>query len=60
MKIVDTLGISASMKKPSAYVSANHIDELKSKGVEEAAREFLKEYHRNKKKSDLVLRDFPR
>ncbi|KAK4274545.1 hypothetical protein QN277_017748 [Acacia crassicarpa] len=31
----------------------------KSRRVEEAAREFLKEYHQNKRKSDLVLRDFP-
>ena len=29
----------------------------KSKRVEEAAREFLKEYHQNQKKSDSVLRD---
>ncbi|XP_020236586.1 protein BIG GRAIN 1-like A [Cajanus cajan] len=32
----------------------------KSRRVEETAREFLKEYHRTQKKSDLVLRDFPR
>ncbi|XP_028777349.1 protein BIG GRAIN 1-like A [Neltuma alba] len=31
----------------------------KSRRVEEAAREFLKEYHQNQRKSDLVLRDFP-
>ncbi|XP_027356016.1 protein BIG GRAIN 1-like B [Abrus precatorius] len=31
----------------------------KSKRVEETAREFLKEYHRNQRKSDLILRDFP-
>ncbi|CAJ1973572.1 unnamed protein product [Sphenostylis stenocarpa] len=32
----------------------------KSRRVEEAAREFLKEYHRNQKKNNLIkLRDFP-
>ncbi|RDX84606.1 Protein BIG GRAIN 1-like A, partial [Mucuna pruriens] len=31
----------------------------KSRRVEEVAREFLKEYHRSQKKSDLILSDFP-
>lgn len=31
----------------------------KSKRVEEAARAFLKEYHQNQRKSDLILSDFP-